>query len=196
MTEHYFTKKPTSKAIFSSIRCDVNNTSFNFKTGSGVFAKRKVDTGTLLLIKKPVLGKEVLDLGCGYGAVGIILKRLNPDCNVTCSDINERAVKLTNENAQSNRVNVIVVQSDMFDNLSGKKFDTVLVNLPQNAGKDICFQMIEKSFQHLNEGGTLQAVSRHQKGGKQYEQHMKDIFGNVDALTKGSGYRVYISRKD
>ena len=82
----------------------------------------------------------------------------------------------------------------MFENIK-EEFNTILVNLPQNAGKDICFAMIEQSNNHLKKDGTFQAVSRHQKGGKEYEKKMKEIFGNCEALAKGGGYRVYISRK-
>ncbi|MFT4304259.1 MAG: class I SAM-dependent methyltransferase [Candidatus Woesearchaeota archaeon] len=194
MTDHYFSKKPKSDPKYNIIEVQVNNTIFKFKTGTGVFSKHKVDRGSLLLIEKPILGKKILDFGCGYGPIGIIIKKIYPDCNVTCSDINERAIKLTQENAITNNVEIKIIQSDLFKNVNGT-FDTIFINLPQNAGKDICFKMIKESYEHLNEEGTLQTVSRHQKGGKQYEKYMLEIFGNVDTLSRGSGYKVYISKK-
>ena len=74
------------------------------------------------------------------------------------------------------------------------KFDTILVNPPQTAGKDICFQIIDEAKNHLNNNGLLQLVARHNKGGSVLEKHMKEIFGNVEQIVKGSGYRVYISK--
>lgn len=198
MNDHYYSKKPASKLDINEIKATINKTEFTFKTSSGVFAKEKADNGTLLLIEScKVENKEgfsMLDLGCGYGIVGIALKKLNPKMNVTCSDVNERAIELTQINAKLNNVETKVVQSDIFQNLH-ESYDAILVNLPQNAGKELCFAMIEQSFQHLNQKGTLQAVSRHQKGGKEYEKKMIEIFGNCEHIGKGSGYRVYMSIK-
>ena len=91
---------------------------------------------------------------------------IKSDSEVVLTDINSRAVKIARMNKKRNRVeNVSFVQGDMFEKVKGK-FDTILFNPPQTAGKSICFQMIEKSKDFLKEGGTLQLVARHNKGGK------------------------------
>jgi len=198
MADHYYTKKPASKLRTKEISATIAGKEFKLITGSGVFGKDKVDTGTVLLIESSKIeDKEsfsLLDLGCGYGIVGVALKKLNPKISVTCSDVNERAVKLTEKNSKLNKTEVKAVQSNLFENISDD-FDAILVNLPQNAGKEICFSMIQESYNHLNENGSLQVVSRHQKGGKQYEKKMEEVFNNCDTLARGSGYRVYISTK-
>jgi 16S rRNA (guanine1207-N2)-methyltransferase len=101
---------------------------------------------------------------------------------------------LTKKNAEVNNVEINALQSDIFSNIK-ENFDAILVNLPQHAGKDICFKMIEESYKHLNSNGSLQAVSRHQKGGKSYQKKMEEVFGNCTDIGKGSGYRVYMSVK-
>lgn len=197
MTDHYYTKKPTSRLRIKDFSTNILGYSFQFSTGSGVFSIGKLDNGTKLLIESAQIENkenfDLLDLGCGYGVVGIVLKKLNNNINVICSDVNLRAIDLTIENCKKNKVKLSAIQSNVYEDLSDKKFDAILVNLPQNAGKEICFQMIDESFSFLKKGGSLQAVSRHQKGGKSYEKRMMEVFGNCDYLGKGSGYRVYCS---
>jgi 16S rRNA (guanine1207-N2)-methyltransferase len=196
--EHYYTKNPSSKLKTKEILITIKSNNLKFVTGSGVFSKEKANTGTLLLIENSIIDNKedytLLDMGCGYGIVGICLKKMNSNISVICSDINERAIMLTKKNATLNNVKISTIQSNMFDNISSN-FNTILINLPQNAGKDICFSMIEQSYNHLNKNGTLQIVSRHQKGGKQYEKKMIEVFNNCIYIAKGSGYRVYLSEK-
>jgi len=75
-----------------------------------------------------------------------------------------------------------------------EKFDVILLNPPQTAGKKICFQMIEESKLHLNEKGTLQIVARPKKGGETLAQQMLKVFGNAYEIAKGAGFKVYLSR--
>ena len=198
MVDHYYSEKPESRLKIKKITANIKGKEIKLTTSSGVFGKSKVDKGTLLLIEKCEIKNindfSVLDLGCGYGVIGISIKLLYPNTEITCSDINQRAITLTKKNSELNNVKINSIQSDLFENIK-EEFNTILVNLPQNAGKDICFAMIEQSHNHLKKDGTFQAVSRHQKGGKEYEKKMKEIFGNCEALAKGGGYRVYISRK-
>lgn len=190
MNDHYYTEKPESSIRTKEIRYN----DLVFITSSGVFGKNKPDKGTILLIENCRPGKKVLDLGCGYGIIGISLKKKYPSVEITCSDINKRAVNLAKQNSEKNNTSLTLLQSDIFDNIK-ENFDTILINLPQKAGKEICFKMISESFKHLKSKGTLQIVSRHQKGGKQYEKKMIEIFENCIYLAKGSGYRVYLSKK-
>jgi 16S rRNA (guanine1207-N2)-methyltransferase len=192
MKEHYYTEKPTSELRKSKIMARLRGKEFTFVTGSGVFSIKKVDNGTILLIENASIKGRVLDLGCGYGVVGIAIKKDFPDNEVVLSDINMRAVKLARENAKLNKVEVNIVQGDMFSKVSGR-FGTILLNPPQNAGKKICFSMISQSKEFLREKGTLQLVARHQKGGRSLSKHMEEVFGNVDVIKRGGGFRVYIS---
>ena len=95
-TDHYFSAEPKSKERFGLVRTALCGRSFEFLTASSVFSKRRVDPGTRLLIESMVLPKSgcVLDIGCGYGAVGIVAAALNPKLKVVMSDVNVRAVRL------------------------------------------------------------------------------------------------------
>jgi 16S rRNA G1207 methylase RsmC len=89
--------------------------------------------------------------------------------------------------------NATVLDSDKYEGID-KKFDVILLNPPQTAGKETCFDMIEGAKEHLKKGGTLQLVARHQKGGRALSEKMKEVFGNVGVLNRKGGYRVYCSK--
>lgn len=193
--EHYFTKRPKSKFIIKKINTIIRGVGLAFFTGSGVFSKDKIDFGTLLLVNNCIIEKNwlVLDLGCGYGSVGITIAKVILNSKVTLIDINERSVMLSRKNAKLNGVDVEVIQGDSYDAVKERKFNTILLNPPQTAGKEICMQMIEKAKDHLFPKGLFQLVARHNKGGKQFEKKMKEVFGNVKTIVKKGGYRVYVS---
>jgi len=169
-----------------------------FVTASGVFSPRRVDLGTLTLIKymqiKP--GENVLDFGCGYGAIGIMAAKTCNKCNIVMVDINERAVAAAKQNIYLNNIkNAKAKQSFFYSGLKDEFFDVILLNPPMSAGLDVCYKIIEGAKEHLVTGGNLQVVSRHRKGGERIMQKMEEIFGNVEVVAKKSGYRIYLSRK-
>ena len=135
---------------------------------------------------------KILDLGCGYGIIGLSLLLANPTLKIVFSDINERAVELVSKNLKHHELNSEVIQSDGFENIKGK-FDSILLNPPQTAGKITCFKLIEDSKDHLNFNGCLQLVARHNKGGKELANKMLQTFGNVKDIAKSAGYRIYLS---
>lgn len=195
--EHYFTEHPTSKLILYKQEFIIKRIQkfIPYYSSSGVFAIKKVDTGSELLINKAIIKKnqKILDLGCGYGIIGISIKTIEPTAELTFSDINERALELTKTNLKLNNMQGNVIKSDGF-NLIDNKFDSILLNPPQTAGKDLCIKLIREAKFHLKAKGSLQIVARHQKGGKILENYMKEIYGNVKELGKGSGFRVYYSQ--
>ncbi len=192
---HYYSEYQDSELKLKKIKSLLRDKSFEFYTGSGVFSKDKVDKGSELLINSCILEKKwrVLDLGCGYGAVGIAIARIFSDAAVEMVDVNRRAVKLARMNLKLNNVdNAKVFSSDLFSKVNDK-FNTIVVNPPQKAGKDVCFKIIEESMDYLFKNGLLQLVARHNKGGKVLSQKMEEVFGNVKDIGKKSGYRVYVS---
>ena len=197
MAEHYFTQKQHSKFIISKISAHLRNHNFEFLTASGVFSKKRIDPGTNLLINKSLIKPgKILDLGCGYGPVGIAIAKTHPKSDITMSDINERAILLTKKNIKLNNIkNAKAIKSNLFEKIKSK-FDIILLNPPQTAGKKLCFQMIEESYSHLKPNGTFQLVARHNKGGKTLSEKMKLVFGNLKTIAKKSGYRIYFSKKD
>lgn len=190
--EHYYTAKPTSKLRTHTFTTTLRGQEFTFTTSSGVFSPKKIDLGTRMLIEHARVqpGQKLLDLGCGYGAVGIAFAKI---ADVTMIDINERATKLARENVKQNSVDATVKTGNMYDPVKDERFDVILLNPPQTAGRKVCNEMITKAKEQLTPGGTLQVVARHQKGGKQFQQHMQTVFGNAETIKKQSGYRIYLS---
>lgn len=194
-TSHYYTKYQKSPLRLKKITAILRGSNFKFYTGSGVFSIRQVDKGTELLINKAIIEQnwKILDLGCGYGPVGIVIAKIFSRSGIIMTDINKRAVMLVKKNAKLNNVIVDVRAGDMYDPVRNDMFDTILLNPPQTAGKKLCFEMIEKAKDHLKKGGTLQLVARHQKGGKDLSKKMESVFGNVKDIAKKGGYRIYVS---
>ncbi|MBI4918428.1 class I SAM-dependent methyltransferase [archaeon] len=190
--EHYYTEKPTSKIKEVIIEDVVLGNKLVLLTSSGLFSPKRIDKGTKVLIENAVINPDwtVLDLGCGYGVVGISIKKKFPETKVTLLDVNERALTYSKKNAERNKVEVTTVNK-----LVEEKFNTILLNPPQSAGKKICFELFELSKKHLENKGIFQIVARHKKGGRTFENKMKELFGNVKTIAKESGYRVYVSEK-
>ena len=186
---HYFSEKQNSKLNLKKIKINLKNFEFYF------FSKKRLDSGTKILIENAIIKKNwnVLDLGCGYGVIGISIKKIYPSSEVIMTDINTRAVKLAKKNVKLHNLDIKVKKSYLFEKIDNK-FNTILVNPPQTAGKDVCFKLIEKSMDFLETKGLLQLVARHNKGGKSLSKKMNQVFGNVKDIVKESGYRVYVSK--
>lgn len=193
--DHYYSEKPTTPLREEEIEIFVRGKKHLFLSAGGLFSREHLDVATKLLIEKCDLSgaKKVLDLGCGWGAVAIVLVKEFPKLELFASDINERAVKYTKKNAEKNKISITTKKSDIFSAWEDEKFDVILTNPPYAAGRKVCYSFIEESFTHLTENGSLQLVARHQKGGKMLAKHMEDIFGNVETLAIKSGFRIYKS---
>lgn len=192
---HYFSEKQESRLDIKKIKIHIKSLSFEMFTAPGVFSKSGLDKGTEVLIKNCIIKKNwhILDMGSGIGVVGIAMKLNYPETKILMTDINERAIFLCKKNIELNQLeNIEARKSNIFSNID-EIFDSILVNPPQTAGKKICFEIIEKSKEHLKKGGMLQLVARHNKGGATLEKKMEVVFGNVKQAAKESGYRVYIS---
>jgi len=200
---HYYSEKQDAAFELKTITVRLKGISFQLLTAPGIFSKDALDFGTRLLIENSSVqdGWDVLDLGCGNGVVGISLKKQHSTLNVVMSDVNERAVHVAKKNIILHHLTgkgIEAVQSDLFahDSLKAGKFDTILLNPPYAAGKEVCFRMITESWEHLKPGGLLQLVARHNKGGVSLEKKMQEVFGNVKTTAKRGGFRVYVGRKE
>jgi len=195
--EHYYSKQQKSLSHLKKIHQNIKDLDFEFYTASGIFSKEKVDKGTLILAENMIIGKDskVIDAGCGIGILGIVAAKLF-NASVVMTDINNRAVMLAKKNVKLNNARAEIFQGNLYEKIKTKEFDAVLLNPPQAAGKEICFQLIEQSRNYLKNNGTLQLVARHNKGGKMLSSKMNDVFGNVKAIAKKSGYWVYMSEKE
>jgi len=197
MSEHYYTENPTSEIKEKTFRYAIKNAELTLTAVSGVFAfENKVDRASELLIESFIpSGKTVLDLGCGYGPIGLFIKALYKYQSVCLSDINERALDYARLNASNNRIEVMIVKSDLFSSFSGVFFDDIVTNPPLAAGKKLLTRLIDESWEHLNNNGALWLVAHHNKGGSTLKDIMKKRFKNAEDVVKSGGIRVYKSVK-
>ena len=213
---HYFSEKQEVKSDRKIIRYEIENRNFEFVTDNGVFSKTKVDFGTDVMLKvflrensnKKNQKFDVLDIGCGYGVVSVVVKSFFKNARTVSSDVNERALELARENLFKNGVvksndsedndfgnsDFRVIKSFVFDNIS-EKFDVILSNPPIRAGKQTIFQIYEKSFEHLNENGEFYCVIQTKHGAKSTQKKLEEIFGNCETLEINAGYRIFRSVK-
>jgi len=196
MAEHYFTQTPESPHKPLRLQTEYRGQSLSFQTDSGVFSRTEIDKGSralLMALPERITG-DVLDMGCGYGALGICLKKHNPDCRLTMADINERAVSLARENAAQNGLDAEVLKSDGFAALSGRTFDFIVTNPPIRAGKQVIYRMFADAAHALNENGRFMLVIRKQQGAPSAVTALQALFRTVDVLEKKGGYWVLCCR--
>ena len=190
--EHYYSENPTSEHDIKRIKFGYRGNELVFLTDSGVFSKDKVDYGTRLLLESlpEGLSGRILDLGCGYGAIGLSIAKAYPNVHVLLADINVRAVELARENARLNDItNAEVYQSDGFDKIDGI-FDVIVTNPPIRAGKEIIYSLFGQSFSHLRSGGELYVVIQRKQGAESAMDKLAEIFGNCEKVDKSGGYWV------
>lgn len=192
MAEHYFTKTPESAHKPLRLQAEYRGHVLSFQTDSGVFSRTEVDKGSraLLAALPERIAGDVLDMGCGYGALGVCLKKNNPDCRLTMADINERAVALAAENAAKNGLDAEVLQSDGFGALAGRKFDWIVTNPPIRAGKQVVYQLFADAAAALNAQGKFMLVIRKQQGAPSAVTALQALFQSVNVLEKKGGYWV------
>ena len=191
--EHYYTNNPTSKSEERIIEYSIKDKVIKFTVDNGVFSKNHVDIATDFMMKtildEQISGK-VLDLGCGYGVIGITLSKFFK-IDLTMLDINERALHLTKENLKLNHVDAKVVESDGFNEINNEeKFDVIITNPPIRAGKSVIYKMYEDSYNHLNKGGKLYLVINKKHGAPSTKEYLEGLFGNCEVLDKKAGFNV------
>ena len=197
--EHYFSENPKAAAAERTFSALLRGNRLSFVSSGGVFSKSEIDNGTELLIEKCIMqdGWRVLDLGCGYGAVGVAIAKAFK-VEVVMSDVNERALLLAEKNLERNRCSAHVIKSFNYYSLSDfkERFDSILVNPPQKAGKEVCFRMIDEAPLFLKNKGLLQIVARAKRGGNSLAAEMKKIFGNCEVIARKGEFSVYASMKE
>lgn len=195
---HYFTDNrqlPKNRKEFSFRFSSFN---YSFTTDDGVFCKNEVDFGSWALLKaleKETLGERILDLGCGWGPIGIIVKSMNPKSTVLMAEVNPRAAELAMLNCKKNRADNEVRVSDCFEKVP-ETFTDILINPPIRAGKAVIYKMFEESFEHLENHGSLWVVIRKQQGADSARKKIASIFEKCDIIAKEKGYNILKATKN
>lgn len=172
----------------------------SFITDNGVFSKDTVDFGTRVLLNtlhnhENELGDYVLDMGCGYGVVGIVTKKTWPEKTVEMVDVNPRAVELSIENAKKNNIEADIHVSNVYDEVNGNNFSDIITNPPIRAGKAVIYKIFKEGYEYLSENGSLWVVIRKQQGAMSAVKKIKEVFGNCDIIHKEKGYFILKAKK-
>ncbi|MGN0995576.1 MAG: class I SAM-dependent methyltransferase [Candidatus Ventricola sp.] len=191
MPEHYFTASPQSGHEARSFRAVFAGRVLAFDTDAGVFSKQHVDPGSELLCRTlpPTLSGEVLDMGCGWGAMTVMTLARCPEVSVTMADVNERALALAVSNVAKNHMQARAVLSDGFDQIDGL-FDAVITNPPIRAGKAVIYAMFEDAKAHLKPGGALYLVIRKQQGAPSALKFLQGLYARAEVIEREGGYWV------
>ena len=192
MNDHYYTRDPQSASRPVGCEFTYRGIRLAFQTDAGVFSRGELDTGTRLLLEAlpEELSGEILDLGCGWGAIGITVARKWPETRVTMADVNTRALELSRENAKKNRADVVCAESDGMAAFEGRTFDAVITNPPIRAGKQVIYGMFADAAKCLKPGGALYLVIRKQQGAESCVRYLQTIYAGVDKLDKSGGFWV------
>ena len=192
MNDHYYSRMPQSASRPTPCTFTWRGESMRFETDAGVFSRGELDPGSRLLLDAlpEELAGDLLDLGCGWGAIGVTLARHWPAARVTLADVNERALALSEANARANGARVTCVESDGLEKLGEARFDAVITNPPIRAGKQVIYRLFRESAAHLKPGGALYLVIRKQQGAESCMRFLETVFATVEKLDRSGGYWV------
>ena len=196
MSKMYYVENPDAAHDIHELRVDLLGEKMTFLTDAGVFSKKMVDFGSQLLLKclEVNQGETVLDVGCGYGPLGLSLAKAY-GVQATMVDINNRALDLARQNAERNKVEATIFQSNIYEQVEGT-FDHVISNPPIRAGKQVVHEIIENSKDFLETGGDLTIVIQKKQGAPSAKSKMEDVFGNCEVVKKDKGYYILRSVKE
>ena len=191
---HYFENDKNLKSQWQEHKINILNKSYTFITDHGVFSKQGLDFGTRTLIETIPINKisgDVLDLGCGYGPIGITVKD-NTNSNVDMIDINLRSLHLARMNASKNNVSVNVFESNGYSNVL-KKYDYIITNPPIREGKKILYDLLFGAKEHLKENGELWLVINKNQGAKSVAKDLEKEY-NVEIVKKNKGFYIIMAK--
>lgn len=199
VSEHYFSKSPQIESSPKSWSYSLRGKIYKFTSDFGVFSKNEVDFGSRELIEafeEPPVSGDILDLGCGYGPIGISIAGEFLDRKVVMVDVNQRALSLAEENAKQNGVsNIELIESDRFKALANYRFAAILTNPPIRAGKNVVHAMLEESYRALLPEGELWVVIQKKQGAPSAKKKLEEQFDEVEVVAKNKGYFIFKAKK-
>lgn len=189
---HYFTNDYV-KSEEKTVKVIIKNIHLKFIVDNGVFSKKGLDFGTRTLLENiQGIKGDVLDFGCGYGPIGIFIKKTSSS-NVDMIDINDRAISLAKKNAKLNEVDVNIFKSNIYENID-KKYDYIITNPPIRVGKKILYEILFKAKEYLKENGKLLFVINKNGGAKSVLKDLEKEY-EVDVITKNKGFYIICAKK-
>lgn len=196
LLEHYFTNNTNLPSNLKYIKYAYDTYSFTFISDNGVFSKNKIDYGSRLLVETFLKNNQskisnLLDVGCGYGFMGITLSKIL-NCEATLVDVNKRAVHLAERNIKENQVQGNSLVSDGYQFVQ-KKYDLIITNPPIRAGKEVVLRILKGAQEFLNPNGTLWFVIRKDQGAKSIMKTLEEIY-EIRVLEKEKGFYIFTAK--
>jgi 16S rRNA (guanine1207-N2)-methyltransferase len=195
---HYYSKTQENvKSNPNIYTFNFHDYTFRFHTDSGVFSKEYIDYGTFAMLKAFIpndIDGDILDMGAGYGPIGIVLSTLYKKHAVMC-EIKERAYNLNLENIEDNKADCVVFNSNLYEAVEGMEFASILTNPPIRAGKQTVFAIYDGAYTLLKQNGELWVVIQKKQGAPSSKEHLEELFGNCEIITRDKGYYILKSIK-
>lgn len=197
----YFDNDPNIKSNQKIISFVLEGHKFDFISDNGVFSKGKIDEGSIVLLKALLkyanLKGNILDLGAGYGTIGLTLASLNREANFLLVDVNTRACMLARENKKRFGLNnVEIIESDCFSSIDERTLDIVITNPPIRAGKKVIYKMFLEAYNHLAPHGRLYIVIRKDQGANTASKYIESVYGNCTLIDRDKGYYIFEAIKE
>lgn len=192
MANQYFENNENLESEIKKISYFFKGVEIKFFADNGVFSKTGIDFGSNLLLKTVNLktSLNVLDVGCGYGTIGVTIAKLNPKIDVTMVDVNLRAIKLCSLAIKENNIaNAKVFESNMYENVDAT-YDAVITNPPIRAGKKVVHGIILGAHEHLNDGGALWCVIQKKQGSPSAIKALSEVYKTVEVVENDKGYQI------
>lgn len=190
---HYFTNDYVESKE-QKTKCIIKNTELTLITDNGVFSKRGLDFGTRTLLETiDNISGQVLDFGCGYGPIGIYLKKTF-NCDVDAVDVSVRALNLAKQNAKLNKTNINIFESNIYSNIKNS-YDYIITNPPIRVGKKILYEILFKAKEHLKINGELWLVIHKDQGAKTLVKDLEKEY-SVEIKNKNKGFYIICARNN
>mgnify|MGYP003622078213 CR=1 FL=1 len=192
----YFDEHPDAAHDIHQLETVLLGERLRFTTDAGVFSKKAIDFGSQVLLEAVTFEAQatLLDVGCGYGPIGITLAKAQAVVP-TMIDVNLRALALAEKNATQNAVSATIFQSNLYDKVVGK-FDHIVSNAPIRAGKEVVHGVVSGAYEHLKKNSTLTIVIKKKQGAPSAKDKMVEIFDNCEVIKKSKGYFILQSTKE
>ncbi|GAB2025792.1 class I SAM-dependent methyltransferase [Lactovum odontotermitis] len=193
-TNMYYEDNRDIRHDIQELQLELLGIPMRFVTDAGVFSKSAIDYGSRVLLDNfSPIGQSLLDVGCGYGPIGLTLSK-KYHLTVTLSDVNTRALDLAAQNAEKNGIIATIVNSDGYAEITGQ-FDNIVTNPPIRAGKDVVHGILSGAYAYLKTGGQLLAVLQKKQGAPSAQKKMAEVFGNCEIVARDKGYYILRSVK-
>ena len=190
---HYYSKTQDDiESNPSYFNFNYKGLELRFKTDNGVFSKDYIDYGSFVMLNNFMpnyINLPILDMGSGYGPIGITISRLY-DREVVMAEINERAYNLSLENIKNNKANCKAYNSDLYEKLEGMEFSSIITNPPIRAGKAVVYAIYDGAYTHLTNNGELWVVIQKKQGEESSKKYIEELFGNCEIVKRDKGYYI------